>query len=134
MAWYYHIKVRKRQIAHFLLLLSGVGILIWQIWNTFQAFIEGQTTFATSKEFHDVLEPPAIILCPKKLWSGIFRPASNFSDKDWKSKQFLLLNDNLHLTMLRVIWTKNTYKRIKTNLTLGENFDKIGKQNITRRE
>ena len=71
MAWYYSIKVRKRQVAHFLLFLSGVGILIWQIWNTFQAFIEGQTTFATSREFHDALQPPAMIFCPKNKWVGI---------------------------------------------------------------
>ena len=129
MAWYYSIKVRKRQVAHFLLFLSGVGILIWQIWNTFQAFIEGQTTFATSREFHDFLQPPAIIFCPKNKWVGIYNQASNISDKGWKSQQFLILNDSLHLKMLRTIRAKNIYnfKRIRSNLTLGENFDNIGK-------
>ena len=48
----------------------GIGILIWQIWNTLQAFTEGNTTFVISQQFDDVIEPPAIIICPKKLLMG----------------------------------------------------------------
>ena len=80
-------KVDKRQIAHFLLFLSGIGILIWQIWNTFQGFIEGQTSFSTSQQTFEVLEPPGMILCPKNIWSGYSNTI--FSNKDWDSKHFL---------------------------------------------
>ena len=93
MACNLHIKVGKKQIANFLLLLSGAGILTWQIWNTFQVFLDGQTTLSTSQQHFDALEPPGIILCPTKRWTGI----NNQFSKDWYSKAFDLLNNTLML-------------------------------------
>ena len=123
------IKTEKRQIAHFLLFLSGLGILTWQIWQTLKVFIEGQTTLATSHQSFDVLEPPAIILCPKKTWSRIFNQSSNMSERNWHSKPFVLLNE-VKLTLLRVIYNNNEsgeFHFSSSNLTQGENFDKQGK-------
>ena len=114
-------KVDKRQIAHFLLFLSGIGILIWQIWNTFQGFIEGQTSFSTSQQTFEVLEPPGMILCPKNIWSGYSNTI--FSNKDWDSKHFLKLNDSLTLIFIRWKGTESTSHK----LILGENFDEISK-------
>ena len=125
--WYYQIKLTKRQVAHFLLYLSGIGILIWQIWNTFQAFIEGQTTFATSQKTHEVLDFPTLIVCPKKIWSGLFKNKVNISDKDWYTKEFLLLNDSLNLTLTRFDRNDNLETASISNLTLGKNFDERGK-------
>ena len=128
LTWYYHIKSTKRQVAQFLLFLSGVGILIWQIKNTFQAFIEGQTTFATSQQPHEDLNPPTLIVCPKKIWSGLFRNKVNISDDDWYTKEFLILNDTLTLTLNRVYPNMNlTNSKTSSNLTLGKNFDDRGK-------
>ena len=93
MACIFYIKLEKRQIAHFLLFSSGVGFLMWQIRQTLKVFIEGQTTFATSRQVSDALEPPGIILCPTKRWTGINGEYS----KDWYSKAFDLLNDTLML-------------------------------------
>ena len=42
--------------------LSGVCILIWQIWKTFEAFIQENTTFTVSKNTEKGL--PTILLCP----------------------------------------------------------------------
>ena len=123
------IKTEKRQIAHFLLFLSGLGILTWQIWQTLKVFIEGQTTLATSHQSFDVLEPPAIILCPKKTWSRIFNQSSNMSERNWHSKPFVLLNE-VKLTLLRVTYNNNEsgeFHFSSSNLTQGENFDKQGK-------
>ena len=121
--------LEKKQIAHFWLLLSGVGILIWQIWNTFQAFIEGQTTFSTSQQSFDALNLPSLIICPKKIWIG-FRQLQNevnISDENWHNKQFLILNDALTLTLIRMDPNSNSNRSSSTNLTLGENFDERGK-------
>ena len=128
LTWYYHIKSTKRQVAQFLLFLSGVGILIWQIKNTFQAFIEGQTTFATSQQPHEDLHPPTFIICPKKIWSGLIQNKVNISDDDWYTKEFLLLNDTLTLTLNKAFPNINlTTSRTSSNLTLGKNFDERGK-------
>ena len=110
-----------------MLLLSGVGILIWQIWNTFQAFIEGQTTFSTSQISYDVLDPPSLIICPKEIWSGLLKNKVNLSDEDWHTKQFLILNDTLTLTLSRFDPNSNlTFGMSKSNLILGKNFDERG--------
>ena len=121
--------LEKKQIAHIWLLLSGVGILIWQIWNTFQAFVEGQTTFSTSQQSFDALNLPSLIICPKKIWIG-FRQLQNevnISDENWHNKQFLILNDALTLTLIRMDPNSNSNRSSSTNLTLGENFDERGK-------
>ena len=93
MACNFHIKVGKKQIAHFLLYLSGTGILTWQIWNTFQIFIDAKTTLSTSQQHFEALEPPGIILCPTKRWKMDW----NQLRKDWYSEAFDLLNDTLML-------------------------------------
>ena len=142
MACHCHIMVKKRQTVHFLLFLSGVGILVWQIWNTFQAFIEEQTAFAISQQYFDVLEPPAVILCPKDNWNGFFKQArnisddwqlvSNISDNDWHAKQFFLLNDTLTLSLRREFHNDHEYGYFSNNLTLGENFDEKGKTFVVK--
>ena len=128
MTWYYRIKIRKSQVVHFLVFLSGVGILIWQIWNTIKAFIEGQTTFATSQQFYDAFDPPTLIVCEKKRWSGLLQNKVNISDEDWYTKQFLVLNDTLTLTLTRIDSNSNYSPTLSSsNLTLGNNFDERGK-------
>ena len=126
----YRIKLKKKQFLNFLVFLSGVGILAWQVWNTFEAFIEGQTTFAVSKKtMVDGMVPPTMIFCPVNDFENGLYTEANASDKDWFFKQFFHLNDNLKMTMIRKSYDMKSglFKKIFSNLTLGENFDEIGK-------
>ena len=58
------LKWTKKQFLQICVHLSGIAILIWQIWYTFQGFIEGQTTFSVTKQTQDGMMPPALLFCP----------------------------------------------------------------------
>ena len=88
------VQLKMKQILQFLVFLSGVSILIWQIWKTFQAFIEGQTTFAVSKKTMYKMVHPTMLFCPwNDFENGLFTQV-NVSDKNWFFKQFFHLNNN----------------------------------------
>ena len=96
--------LKKKQCLKAFVFLTGVGILIWQIRVTFQAFIEGKTTFTVSKQTLDNVSPPAIVVCPIiEFDNGINTKGttlSNVSDKAWY-KQFFQLNGNLNIQLMR---------------------------------
>ena len=120
----------KKSFLNFCVFLSGVGILTWQIWNTFEAFIEGQTTFAVSKKTMASMTPSTMIFCPMNDFeNGLYSIEVNVSDKDWFFKQFFHLNDNLNMKMQRKAYDMKSgiFEIILSNLTLGENFDEMGK-------
>ena len=124
MAFHSNIKIRKKQVLQIVLFLSGVGILIWQIWKTFQAFIEGNTTFTVSKQTLPKMLLPTILLCPMGKGGYDY----NFVDnKTSFFKNFYWLNDSFNLTTARWINTNGTYHKIISNLTLGNNFDENGR-------
>ena len=81
--------LKKKQFFKLLVFLSGIGILTWQVWNTFEAFIDGQTTFAVSKKTMESMTPSTMIFCPMNDFeNGFYRTQVNVSDKDWFFKQF----------------------------------------------
>ena len=125
MAFYHNIKVRKKQVLKVLIFLSGVCILIWQIWKTFEALIEENTTFTVSIETFTKMPLPTILLCPIiKLREQNF----NFANKTQFFQQFFLLNDRFNLSNQRLgIHINGSVYDIKSNLTLGRNFDEMGK-------
>ena len=102
--------LKKKQFFNFLVFLSGVGILIWQVWNTFEAFIDGQTTFAVSIETMESMTPSAMIFCPKNDFeNGQYTQNINVANTEVFFKQFFRLGNGVNMTM----------KRTTTNETSG---------------
>ena len=123
--------LEKKQCLKAFVFITGVGILIWQIRVTFQAFMEGKTTFTVSKQILDKISPPAIVVCPIiEFDNGILTNGtqSNVSDKDWY-EQFFQLNGNLNIKLMRWAynWKDSSFEQIKSNFRIGENFDEDGK-------
>ena len=125
-------KIKNTQLLKSLVFLSGIGILIPQIWKTVEAFIKEETTFTVSKKTFENMMPPTMLVCPQNKWNnGIFTASvANISDKDWHLKQFFLLNDKLTITMVRFVNSNNEFGHTHNStsyLMLGENMDVIGK-------
>ena len=120
-----NIKLRRKQVLRFLMYLSGICILIWQIWKTFEAFIKENTTFTVSKNFFPEKDLPTILLCPiYELGKFDY----NYVNKTQFFKQFFLLNDSFNITYVRNDINKingSIYQQ-KSNLILGRNIDEIG--------
>ena len=124
MAFYCNIKPRKKQVLQVLMYLSGVGILIWQIWETIEAFIDENTTFTVSKNTVSELGLPTILLCPI---NELREFDHNFDNKTQFFKQFFWLNDGFNLTHVRYRTNINgSVSILRSNLTLGRNFDEMG--------
>ena len=118
-----NIKLRKKQVLRILMYLSGVCILIWQIWKTFDAAIQKNTTFTVSKNTEKGL--PTILLCPMNEFKKFDH---NYVNKTQFFKQFFLLNDSFNITYVRKGINKingSIYQQ-KTKLILGRNIDEIG--------
>ena len=96
-------ELRKKQLLNLLVFLSGFILLLLQIWQTFQIFIERRTTFAIYKKSYDSLSLPTIIFCPRNQFDTGYgvgvTPESNVSDKDWYFRQFYWLNEKFILTI-----------------------------------
>ena len=99
-----NIKFRKKQVLQVSIFLSGVGILTWQIWKTFEAFIEENTTFTVSKNTIPQMGLPTILLCPINALSGFDH---DFGNKTQFFKQFSWLNDGFKLTHYRYVFNSN---------------------------
>ena len=84
--------------------LSGIAFLIWQIWYTFQGFIEGQTTFSVTKQTQEAMVPPALLFCTNSNnpWGNEILTRGNISDKNWYNQQFYWLNESLNLTIIGI--------------------------------
>ena len=108
------LKLTKKQLLKTLVHLSGATILIWQIWFTFQGFIEGQTTFTVTRQTHEQkgMVPPALLFCPNtnNPWGNEVLSKGNISDKNWFNKQFFWLNESLNLTLIQYHWNKKLSK------------------------
>ena len=118
-----NIKLRKKQVLRILMYLSGVCILIWQIWKTFEAFIQENTTFTVSKNTEEGL--PTILLCP----INEFRKFDyNYVNKTQFFKQFFLLNDSFNITYVRngINKINGSIYQQKSKLILGRNVDEMG--------
>ena len=78
------LKWTKKQLLQISVYLSGTAFLIWQIWHTFQGFIEGQTTFSVTKQTQDGMVPPALLFCPNSNnpWGNKILTRGNISDKN----------------------------------------------------
>ena len=122
-----HIMLKKKQFFKLLVFLSGIGILTWQVWNTFEAFIDGQTTFAVSKETMERMTPSTMIFCPMNDFENGLNTQNNInvSDREEFFKQFFRLDDGLNITMTRWIYNAKSgrFEYVMSNLTIGENFD-----------
>ena len=135
----FRIKLTKKQLLNLLVYLSGFILLLLQIWQTFQTFIERRTTFAIYKKSYDSLSLPTIIFCPRNQFDtgyGIgFTTESNVSDKNWYFRQFYWLNEKFILTINQHKFDKGKSKTIVSrNLTTGENLDEEGKLFLTVEE
>ena len=122
--------LKKKQFFNLLVFLSGVGILTWQVWNTFEAFIDGQTTFAVSIETMESMTPSAMIFCPKNDFeNGQYTQNINVANTEVFFKQFFRLGNGVNMTMTRMIFNEKSGMPyfVKSNLNIGENFDKMGK-------
>ena len=119
--------LKKKQFFKLLVFLSGIGILTWQVWNTFEAFIDGQTTFAVSKETMERMTPSTMIFCPMNDFENGLNTQNNInvSDKEEFFKQFFRLDDGLNITITRWIYNAESgrFEYVMSNLTIGENFD-----------
>ena len=106
------LKWTKKQFLQICVHLSGIAILIWQIWYTFQGFIEGQTTFSVTKQTQEEMVPPALLFCPNSNnpWGNEILTRGNISDKNWYNKQFYWLNESLNLTLFQYHWNRKLDK------------------------
>ena len=123
--------LKKKQFFKLLVFLSGIGILTWQVWNTFEAFIDGQTTFAVSKETMESMTPSTMIFCPMNDFENGLNTQNNInvSDKEEFFEQFFRLDDGLNITITRWIYNAESgrFEYVMSNLTIGENFDSKSK-------
>ena len=124
-----HIKKNKKLLLHTLVFFIGISILIWQIEQTIEQFIDGHTTFDVYKESHESMVPPAMVFCPKPEWNNGIYTEANISDKDWFFSQFFHLNYNLTLILKRMDYnpTLGYFHVGYSNFSLGDNFDEFGK-------
>ena len=118
-----NIKLRRKQVLRILMYLSGVCILIWQIWKTFDAFIQENTTFTVSKITEKGL--PTILLCPIDEFRKFDH---NYVNKTQFFKQFFLLNDTFNITYVspEIKKINGSFYQQKINLYLGRNIDEVG--------
>ena len=124
------LKWTKKQLLQISVYLSGTAFLIWQIWHTFQGFIEGQTTFSVTKQTQEGMEPPALLFCANSNnpWGNEVLTRGNISDKNWYNQQFYWLNESLNLTMFQYHWNTKLDKidvKISKLIHLGNNSDII---------
>ena len=91
----------KKKLLKTLIFLSGFGLLLLQIWQTFQTFIEKRSTFAVSNEISDELSPTIVLCLP--------------------FQENIFLNENLNISIR--MSDESRYITIKKELSVGGNHD-----------
>ena len=108
--------------------ITGGAMLISQIWETFQTFIEKRSTFSVSTETFDSMVLPTILFYPMNQWDNGYFTEANVTDKEWFFKQFIRLNDAFYFTIVHKRYDKEVrhFWTSIANLTLGANWDDKG--------
>ena len=99
-------KAMTYRLAKVLVFLSGVLLLIWQIYGTIDTFLQNRTSFSIMQETVQSLVPPTIVFCPRNPTSGAPTGAPtdflvNASNKDQFNEEFFWIRKKLNFSVLR---------------------------------
>ena len=137
------INCKKRQIlpilVKILIFSSGVSLLYWQIYGTFETFIKRRTSFENKHEVVESMAPPTIIFCPRNSRKGTIGDFyKNISNEDQFKNEFFWINENIYFYMEKYGAASSNHDDALTAskkiLKLGKNMDEKGNLLVTVEE